>query len=127
MQKEGISRLSSAQRKLILMPDDIKDVLIGILLGDAHIVKRSYTGNSRLVYAQTAIAHKAYFYYVYSFLLLFVLIIINHYIESVEIKELIKNIVLYLLLLCNFLVLMYLESCFIYLISKLFRTMFTSY
>ena len=63
---EGISRLSSAQRKLILMPDDIKDVLIGILLGDAHIVKRSSTGNSRLVYAQTAIAHKAYFEYVYS-------------------------------------------------------------
>lgn len=49
------------------MPDDIKDVLIGILLGDAHIVKRSSTVNSRLVYAQTAIAHKAYFEYVYSF------------------------------------------------------------
>lgn len=49
------------------MPNDIKDVLIGILLGDAHIVKRSSTGNSRLVYAQTAITHKAYFQYVYSF------------------------------------------------------------
>jgi hypothetical protein len=49
------------------MANDIRDVLIGILLGDAHIVKRSPTGNSRLVYAQTAIAHKAYFEYVYSF------------------------------------------------------------
>ena len=32
-----------------------------------YIVKRSSTGNARLVYAQTAIAHKAYFEYVYSF------------------------------------------------------------
>ena len=48
------------------MPNDKKDVLIGILLGDAHIAKRSSTGNSRLVYAQTAITHKAYFEYVYS-------------------------------------------------------------
>jgi hypothetical protein len=64
---KGIIRLSAAERKLILMPNDIKDVLIGILLGDAHIVKRSSTGNARLMYAQTAIAHKAYFEYVYSF------------------------------------------------------------
>lgn len=49
------------------MADDIKDVLIGILLGDAHIVKRSSTGNSRLAFAQTAVAHKKYFEYVYSF------------------------------------------------------------
>lgn len=39
---------------------------MGIILGDAHIVKRSSTGNSRLVYAQTAVAHKEYFNYVYS-------------------------------------------------------------
>lgn len=49
------------------MPDYIKDVLIGIILGDAHIVKRSSTSNARLMYAQTAIVHKAYFEYVYSF------------------------------------------------------------
>lgn len=64
---KGIIRLSAAERKLIVMPCDIKDVLIGILLGDAHIVKRSSTSNARLMYAQTAIAHKAYFEYVYSF------------------------------------------------------------
>lgn len=64
---KGIIRLSAAERKLILIPDDIKDVLIGILLGDAHIVKRSSTSNARLMYAQTATAHKAYFEYVYSF------------------------------------------------------------
>lgn len=68
---KGTTRLSSQERKLIVIPDDIKDVLIGILLGDAHIVKRSPTANSRLVYAQTAIAHKSYFEYVYSFFITF--------------------------------------------------------
>ena len=62
---KDVNRLSSLERKLISIPNDIKDVLVGILLGDAHIVKRSTTGNSRLVYAQTAVTHKAYFEHVY--------------------------------------------------------------
>jgi len=49
-----------------MLPDQVKDVLIGTLLGDAHIVRRSPTGNSRLVYAQTAEQHKEYFYLVYN-------------------------------------------------------------
>lgn len=48
------------------MPSEIKDVLIGILLGDAHIAKRSPTSNARLVYTQTAESHKEYFNLVYS-------------------------------------------------------------
>ena len=52
-------------------PDEVKEILVGILLGDAHIVRRSSTANSRLVYAQTAVAHKNYFYYVLSFFLSF--------------------------------------------------------
>ena len=68
---KGIPRLSSADRALIIMPDEIKDIIVGILLGDAHIVRRSSTANSRLVYAQTAVAHKEYFYYVLSFFITF--------------------------------------------------------
>ena len=64
---KGIKRLSSIDRALITIPDNVKEILVGILLGDAHIVKRSPLSNSRLVYAQTAIAHKEYFNYVYSF------------------------------------------------------------
>ena len=64
---KGINRLSSKERKLLLILEDKKEILIGILLGDAHIVKRSSTGNSRLVYSQTAVAHRAYFEYVYNF------------------------------------------------------------
>jgi hypothetical protein len=61
---KGITRLSSFERAAIKLPDETKEVLIGILLGDAHIVRRSPTGNSRLVYSQTAIKHKNYFDYV---------------------------------------------------------------
>jgi len=62
---KGITRLSSWERKQIVIPEKVKDVLVGILLGDAHIMKRSSTGNSRLIYCQTAIKHKAYFELVY--------------------------------------------------------------
>lgn len=34
---KGITRLSSAERATIKIPDEVKEVLIGILLGDAHI------------------------------------------------------------------------------------------
>lgn len=66
---KGISRLSSSKRRLIKIPGEVKEILIGILLGDAHIAKRSSTGNSRLIYAQTAFKHKEYFDYVLSFFL----------------------------------------------------------
>ena len=60
---------------MVTIPYITKDILMGIMLGDGdgdgdgdgHIVTRSYTANSRLVYAQTAVAHKKYFNYVYSF------------------------------------------------------------
>ncbi len=39
--------------------------MVGILLGDAHISRRSPTANSRLSYGQT-VKHKEYFDYVYS-------------------------------------------------------------
>lgn len=68
---KGIIRLSSNERALITMADGIKDILVGILLGDGHIVRRSSTANSRLVYAQTAVAHKEYFDYVQSFFIEF--------------------------------------------------------
>ena len=64
---KGVTRLSPAERGSIKLPDEAKEVLIGILLGDAHIVRRSPTANSRLVYAQTAVKHKEYFDYVFSF------------------------------------------------------------
>lgn len=68
---KGIKRLSPKERALITIPDEIKEILVGILLGDAHIARRSPTANSRLVYGQTAIKHKEYFEYVFSFFISF--------------------------------------------------------
>lgn len=50
--------MSSTERALITIPDNVKEILVGILVGDAHIGKRSPLSNSRLIYTQTAIAHK---------------------------------------------------------------------
>ena len=68
---KGIKRLSFSERASIKLPDEVKEILIGILLGDAHIVRRTSTANSRIVYAQTAVTHKEYFDYVLSFFLPF--------------------------------------------------------
>jgi hypothetical protein len=61
-----IKRLSLTERNSILISEGSKEVLIGILLGDGHIARRSDTGNSRLVYAQTAQLHNEYFNYVFN-------------------------------------------------------------
>ena len=74
--------MSSSERALISIPDDVKEILIGILLGDAHIARRSSTSNSRLTYAQTAVAHKEYFDYVFSF---FIPFCVNDYIPQTRI------------------------------------------
>lgn len=55
---KSIKRFSSVDRTLITISDNVKETLVGILVGDALIVKRSPLSNSRLVYVQTAIAHK---------------------------------------------------------------------
>lgn len=73
---KGIKRLSFSERASIKLPDEVKEILIGILLGDAHIVRRTSTANSRIVYAQTAVTHKEYFDYVLSFFLPFC---VKHY------------------------------------------------
>ena len=54
-------RLSLIERNNYILSEELKQILIGILLGDAHIVQRSLTSNSRLVYAQSAIKNKNYF------------------------------------------------------------------
>jgi hypothetical protein len=53
-------------------------------LGDAHIVQRSFSGNCRLVYAQTALSHKEYFDYVLS---LFIPFCTNNYIPQSRITK----------------------------------------
>ncbi len=44
---KGIKRLSFVERALITILDNVKEILVGILLSDGHIVKRSPLSNSR--------------------------------------------------------------------------------
>lgn len=68
---KGIVRMSPSERALIKLPTQVKETLIGILLGYGHISRRSSTANSRLIYAQTAITHKEYFNHVFKIFLPF--------------------------------------------------------
>ena len=68
---KGVVRLSASEKASINIPEDTKEVLVGILLGDAHIVQRSATSNCKLVYTQTAVDHKNYFRYLRLFFLPF--------------------------------------------------------
>lgn len=61
---KGVKRLTKKEREKICLTDKEKEVLVGLLLGDAHIQQRLSTGNSRLRYAQT-VKHDAYFYHVF--------------------------------------------------------------
>jgi len=58
-------RLSKIDRSNVTIPEEAKETLVGLLLGDAHIQKRSSTSNSRLIYVQSEV-HKDYFNYVYN-------------------------------------------------------------
>lgn len=110
---KGIKRLSKKERAEIFLPDEIKDILIGILLGDGHIVRRSSTSNSRLVYAQTAIEHKEYFNKVYY---IFKPYCAENFIPkplTVIDKRTNKKYILFHLQLCNYHVLIDLKIIFI--------------
>jgi len=61
-------RLTRSERSKMNFSNIKHETIIGLLLGDGHISKRSVKGNSRFVYAQSAIRsqHIAYFNHVYS-------------------------------------------------------------
>ena len=60
-------RLTKIERSKINISNPLNEIIIGLLLGDAHINKRSLTGNSRLIYGQSALRaqHVSYFYFVF--------------------------------------------------------------
>ncbi|KAG2195740.1 hypothetical protein INT47_004844 [Mucor saturninus] len=62
---KGKKRLSREERQLIKLSSNSSQALIGILLGDGHLQKRSSTANSRFMFAQTSVDHKAYYEFVF--------------------------------------------------------------
>jgi hypothetical protein len=54
-------RLSKKEREIIILSDYIAQALVGLILGDGHLQQRSATGNSRFIFAQTAVKHNDYY------------------------------------------------------------------
>jgi len=59
-------RLSKFERSKLTIENPLSGIIIGLLLGDGHIQKRSLTGNSRFIYGQSSlrIQHFNYFNHV---------------------------------------------------------------
>jgi hypothetical protein len=58
--------LSKVERSKFIIENTLNEILIGLLLGDGHIQKRTNKGNSRFIYGQSSlrINHLNYFNHV---------------------------------------------------------------
>lgn len=61
---KGVKRLTQKERALLTLSDSTQQALIGILLGDGHLQKRSSTANTRFRFTQST-KHEEYFYLVH--------------------------------------------------------------
>lgn len=59
LKSEPVKRLKSFERKRIILPYNLQEILIGLLLGDVCAQKRSSKGNTNLYFEQGSI-HKDY-------------------------------------------------------------------
>lgn len=59
-------RLSSADRSKLIIKNPLTEIIVGLLLGDGHIQKRTILGNSRFMYGQSSLRvhHLNYFNHV---------------------------------------------------------------
>jgi LAGLIDADG DNA endonuclease family len=63
---KGIKRLSKEERNLINIQQEVKDILVGVMLSDGHISRRSTTSNPRFIFNQSGKKEKrTYFELVY--------------------------------------------------------------
>lgn len=58
----GVTRLNQSARKLIALPQEVFDALIGLMLSDLHAARRSPTSNARLFFAQSGKPEKSEFF-----------------------------------------------------------------
>lgn len=62
---EGPShKLSKEEKAALSLPEDLKQILVGLLLGDLCSQKQSYGGNPRLIFSQ-GLLHKDYIFHLY--------------------------------------------------------------
>ena len=80
---KGIKRLTKDQRALINIPNSIGEVLVGIMLSDGHIARRSLTSNPRFIISQSGKKQKRpYFDLVFDLFNIFCNKDYNYYIKT---------------------------------------------
>jgi len=57
-------RLTAAERSQFTLTDDLKDILVGLILGDLNVKKQTKNSNAILCFEQ-GFAHKDYLFYLY--------------------------------------------------------------
>jgi LAGLIDADG DNA endonuclease family len=64
---KGVKRLSKDERISIFLPENVEEVLTGILLSDGHLQQRSVSSNARLIFNQSGkVDKRPYFELVYN-------------------------------------------------------------
>ena len=64
LKSEPVKRLKSFERKRITLPNNLQEILIGLLLGDVCAQKRSSKGNTNLHFEQ-GLVHKDYLFHLF--------------------------------------------------------------
>ena len=97
-------RLSKSDRTKITIESPLNEIMIGLLLGDGHIQKRSINGNSRFIYGQSSLRlhHLNYFNHVFELFKPYLSKDFNPKKDLLQIREVIKNIVQFNLLHYHF-------------------------
>ena len=66
-QRQRQKRLTKVERSKINIDEPLKEIIIGLLLGDGHIQSRHLNGNSRFMYGQSSLRenHLNYFNHIF--------------------------------------------------------------
>ena len=57
-------RLTKAEKEAFLLPETLKQILVGLIMGDLHVYKQKLGINTSLVFEQ-GLVHKDYIYHLY--------------------------------------------------------------
>lgn len=67
MQNDCKKRLSKTEKSKIMIEYPLNEIIIGLLLGDGHIQRRSINGNSRFCYGQSSLRKHHFNYFKHIF------------------------------------------------------------
>ena len=99
---KGIKRLTKEERSFFIISNNTEKALIGIMLSDGHVSRRTKTSNPRFHFCQSGIIQKRfYFYLVYDLFKIYCSKDYSYYVITWIDKKISRNIHLLISLLCN--------------------------